>query len=297
MLRLHLAGASADGSASSSASSASIVHGQGEGERLLVDVLDQLASECPHGLLEVVSVLQDVFLALPSLHPVTAGEVVRVLGPLCVYTPTLSDRCALAMRKASFSKDVRSRQAAVSALSALLRSQLAASSQSYRGRGRPGAWSGGSLHSCSSQNDGSALSSRRLMASNGQRRYAAMSQQEQLSQRVSTGLSIDEVLSLCRRFLQHQAPVRAVLYDKLSGLDQDFPFFRPLLLRLAVTHLRGIVKEGDHSSAVGGGEEGLVLAEGSHGVLLLNLDRCVDASGCISEVDVEDGMYFLCVLF
>lgn len=245
--------------------------GQSDHERLLVRVLDKLASNCAHGLAEVSSALQDVFMALPGLHPVTAGEVVRVLGPLCAYTPTLADRCALALRKASFSKDTRSRQAAVTALASLLRSQLELTSSGGSGS------ASGSYHSCSSQDESAAASAVR---SRGIRGWTRMSQQQQLSQRVSTGLSVEEVLSLCRRFLQHQAPVRAVLYDKLGGLQQDFPFFRPLILRLLRNHLRGLVSESE-MWPVGGGGGG----EGSEdAALLLSVDRCVDAAGGINEV-------------
>jgi hypothetical protein len=278
-LRLHLCGASssssAGGSSNSFSSSSSLHHGQSDLERLLVRVLDALASECSHGLAEVSGALQDVFLALPDLHPITAGEVVRVLGPLCAYTPSLADRCALALRKASFSKDTRSRQAAVTALAALLRSQLQLSSSDGAGS------ASGSHRSCSSQDDGSSAGGR----SRG--RGWRMSQQQQLSQRVSTGLSVDEVLSLCRRFLQHQAPVRAVLYDKLGGLQLDFPFFRPLLLRLLRTHLRGLVSESEAWAPGRGGEDEEAVP------LILSVDRCVDASGGIHEVRSPHIRFFI----
>lgn len=74
--------------------------------------------------MEVTTELQEIFISLSFLHPHTASDLIRIMYPLFSVSPQLADRCTLALRKASFSKDIFNRQTAICALTTLLRCQL-----------------------------------------------------------------------------------------------------------------------------------------------------------------------------
>ena len=122
----------------------------------------------------ILQELMELFFSLPSFLPRTAGELVRVVLPILCVSPGLADRCTLSLRKASFSKDMRSRLAAVSALMTLLRVQ----------------------HEPKLGNAG-------LVSNESYDRESHYSRKPSASELLST----EEILSLCRRFLHHQAPV------------------------------------------------------------------------------------------
>lgn len=221
-------------------------------------ILTALTQTCLDGLMEITSELQETFMVLIYLHPHTASDLIHVLYPLFAVFPSLGDRCALSLRKASFSKDISSRQTAVCALTTLLRTQL----QNPSHRSHEMAFS-------TSQPDAHAD-------------IEILSQHQHLSQRLSIGISVDEVLSLCRRFLQHQSSVKSLLYNNLAMLHDEFPHFRPLISQLFRNHLLHIVID-DESMGLNDDND-LVFATGDRGVLILNVDRCIDSSGIAVEV-------------
>jgi hypothetical protein len=213
--RLQMVISSVDSSSSSSsggpagASSLSLVD-QSPLEKLLLGVLSHLtaSSLCLEGMLEgadesgfpggvqggsIVQEMMELFLALPSLLPRTAGQLVQVMVPLLRRSSGLADRCALSLRKASFSKDVGSRLSAVSALMTLLHVQLMPPGRVNDQHQQGWTNTGGSGASSSSQS--SVVNVPQPGGGGGNP--------------IPGVLSIEEVLSLCRRFLHHQAPVRS----------------------------------------------------------------------------------------
>jgi hypothetical protein len=157
-----------------------------------VYVLSVLSSMCPHGLMEASSELQEAFISLPNLHHETAGKLILALGPLFQSSNSLADKCSLAVRKSSFSKDSACRQAAVSALLSLLRSQM--------------------IQATSRDQNSSASSSASSSssASKGIGRRRGMGLSDRLRQQGGSGLSLEEVIALLKRFLQHQSAVRGI---------------------------------------------------------------------------------------
>jgi hypothetical protein len=57
----------------------------------------------------------------------------------------------------------------------------------------------------------------------------------------SAPLSVDEILSLLRRFMNHQAVVRSLLYDQVYCLQGDFPHLRELMTRLLLNHMKSLL--------------------------------------------------------
>jgi hypothetical protein len=220
-------------------------------------IFEALMQCCLDGLMEISSELQETFLVLTILHPQTASDLIRVLFPLFSVSPALGDRCALALRKASFSKDVLSRQTAVCSLTTLLRCQLLSSSTRSQ------------LPFTSSQTD---------VASEVE---PFLSQNQHLTQRLSIGISVDEVLSLCRRFLQHQSPVKSILYNNLALLHAEFIHFRPLISQIFRNHLLHITIDDDPLNLPSVSSSGGAFGSG---MLVLNIDRCVDSCGHSLEV-------------
>lgn len=224
-------------------------------DQLIVKIFEALAINCLDGLMEITSELQETFMVLIYLHPQTASDLVHVLYPLFAVFPSLGDRCSLSLRKASFSKDMSSRQTAVCSLTTLLRAQLMSHSHRLC-----------QVAVTTSQPDGNV-------------EVEVMSQHEHLTQRLSIGISVDEVLSLCRRFLQHQSSVKSLLYNNLAQLHNEFAYFRPLISQLFRNHLMHLLHED-----ISFDEGDLVFASDDRGILTLNVDRCIDSSGNSLEV-------------
>lgn len=199
-----------------------------------VSIINNLVTQCPYGIVDVSSELQEAFVSLPSLFPDTAGKLVQALSRLFTRgCGVLADRCALALRKATFSQgwtyillliiflqfykyyylytDAICRQAAVSALLALLRSQMI-STTVHKDRNR----NQSNIPQDFSRNG-------RDISTN------------------SAPLSVDEILSLLRRFMNHQAVVRSLLYDQLYCLQGDFPHLRELMNRLLLNHMKSLL--------------------------------------------------------
>jgi hypothetical protein len=191
-------------------------------EKLLLGVLSHFTSSslCLEGILEsaqeagyagsgcdqrgggnIVQELMELFLSLPSLLPKTAGQLVEVMVPLLRCSSGLADRCALSLRKASFSKDVGSRLSAVSALMTLLYVQLLPPSSTIEQH-----------HQVWLSNTGCTSSQTPAMSTHPPQRQRAGGPS---GHPIPGVLSIEEVLSLCRRFLHHQAPVRVLQAHKL----------------------------------------------------------------------------------
>lgn len=193
-------------------------------EKILLGVLSHLTSseECLEGIVDssqgllfarnqrtlsdnsgsIVQELMELFMALPTLLPRTAGHLVQLMVPLLRRSSCLADRCALSLRKASFSKDVGSRLSAVSALMTLLRVQLV------------------SPQEMSTEVDSSSQS-------NG----LPPPQPKRTSHPIPGVLSIEEILSLCRRFMHHQASVCELYCHQVSCFCTDVIFSCVLLPR------------------------------------------------------------------
>lgn len=261
-------GGAAGGSSSSSILAGSSLPGQTSAQathaqtaRIGIAVLRQLAISCSYGLSDVSGDLQEAFASLPDLDHHTSGGLITAVSPLFSTSTSLADRCALALRKSSFSKDCNCRQAAVSALLALLKAQLILS-----GRG-------------SGSGSGSGSSRRTI------------------------GLSVDEILALLRRFLQHQVAVRIVLYNNVFDLQALFPSFRPSAIRLLSDHLASMLKGNDRNlssnSSTGGRSMGPPLTAASNGLGLdlsatwVDLDACLD----ISHRFVSQLSFVFCILY
>jgi hypothetical protein len=136
------------------------------------------------------------------MHPNTAGELVYTLSQFFPSSAILSDRCALALRKATFSQDGTCRQSAVSALVGLLRAHFKDKREYVLGL----------------QHSGSDMPTVNKIC-----------------------LSIDEIVSLLRRFMKHQGNVRCLLYDQIYYLQTEFPSVRQLVIQLLLSHLHSIV--------------------------------------------------------
>ena len=195
-----------------------------------VSVLQNLMIECPHGLMAVSRELQEALTSLPELHPDTAGRLVYVIAPLFSSSAALGDRCALSLRKASFSKDGICRQAAVSALISLLRSQLRLASLRMTAP---------QVASSSSSSSSTSQAPRTV----GDTSWDGVDLGETLRRVAPTGLSLDEITSLLRRLLQNQASVRGMLYRQLYCLQEEYSVIRPLALRLLLTHLQSLMTD------------------------------------------------------
>jgi hypothetical protein len=228
----------------------------------IVMIFEALMQCCLDGLMEITSELQETFLILTILHPQTASDLIRVLFPLFSVSPALGDRCALALRKASFSKDILSRQTAVCSLTTLLRCQLLSSTR----------------------NQHPFTTSQPDLSTDAE---PFLSQNQHLTQRLSIGISVDEVLSLCRRFLQHQSPVKSILYNNLALLQTEFIHFRPLISQLFRNHLLHITTDEDPLGLPASSSDTFAFGAGANGMLVLNIDRCVDSSGNSLEVSNE----------
>ena len=73
----------------------------------------------------------------------------------------------------------------------------------------------------------------------------SQSQSEMLSSVRVSGVSVDEMLAMSRRFLQQQPTVRAEYYAELYLLQQEFPAFRASAMSLLAGQLRTIFTGSD----------------------------------------------------
>ena len=156
-------------------------------------ILKTLCKDCREGILEVNNELHELFLYTTELSPAIASALISTLFPFFQLCDGMGDKCCIALRKACFSKDCSSRQAAVSSILSLLQSHLHSTNNFFL------------IASSSSQM--SQLDSDQRSGFHDALRF-----QSQMKQRVVTGLSVEEIMVLLRRFLQHQSSVRSVLY-------------------------------------------------------------------------------------
>ena len=206
-------------------------------------VLRELLYTCPGYLHEVGSELQEAFLYLQLMHPNTAGELVYTLSQFFPSSAILSDRCALALRKATFSQDGTCRQSAVSALIGLLRAHFK------------------------------------------DRREYISALQHSNSDAPNTNkicLSIDEIVSLLRRFMKHQGSVRCLLYDQIYYLQLEFPNVRQLAIQLLLTHLHSIVWDQDNQKR-GMSSNVVIDAMTLNREIRIDVDACIDNSSVPQE--------------
>lgn len=167
-----------------------------------VTLLGCLVESCPQGLVATVIDLQEVFTSISGLSATDVETLILVLSPLLRSSGSFADRCALSLRKASFSRDGVTRQAAASALLSLM--SLYFQEESNRSRV--------STQSTASPKDPIVLP-----------------------------ISFDETLSLMRRFLQYQVNVRILLYEKLNVMQMRYPSARGTGLQLLFRHLQSLV--------------------------------------------------------
>lgn len=116
-------------------------------------------------------------------------------------------------------------------------------------------------------------------------------QTDQLDRRTSrqragaAEVSIDEVLLLLRRFLQHQSAVRSLLYERFLSLHHAFSSVRIILLRFLSSHLNSLLKTpSDHLGQVN-----------SSSFVVLDLALCLDHHGAVCE-PVHDLMLSLLIM-
>lgn len=186
---------------------------------LCVFILENICRDCRLGVMEVSTDVNELFIYLTEFAPPIASRLITVLSPFFKLAEGMADRCSIAIRKASFSKERSSRQAAVSAILALLRSHLKSTGASS------------SSSSASTHSQPEALS----------RYQEALRFQHQLKQQVGTGVSVEEIMVLLRRFLQHQSSVRSLLYKDIHEISADYPAFRPIAMRLLRGHFLGLM--------------------------------------------------------
>jgi hypothetical protein len=229
---------------------------------ICVDILEDICTSCHQGVFEVGNDLQEVFLYLTDFSPHLTKTLLSALYPYFSLLPGLGDRCSIALRKASFSKDAYCRQAAVSCIISLLGSHLKAT-----------------------PNISSSSSS--VITSNSRYQESLMFQQK-FKQKVATGLSVEEIMVLLKRFLQHQSSVRSIVYKDLHQISLEHPAFRPVCLRLLRGHFMNLLQSSapDHEAF---SRSSMATSDVSSDNFVINLDKFVDESGNLLE-NVKDLM-------
>lgn len=161
-----------------------------------VDVLHELCHTSPHALIAYVDDLAQSFLIIRDSLPKIACGILQSFAPLFRLSNALTDRCAMTLRKASFSTSIRSRQSAIASLCSLLSLQMS----------------------------------------------------NELPSHMGSGLSSDELLSLLKRFFQHQVSVRSYLYQNLYQIQSSYPTLRGTVLRLLTIQLRAYLEDSEDPS-------------------------------------------------
>lgn len=206
-------GAGLSGAATSSSSVGGIITPLSEIDDVCMSIIEELSSKCPNGIVDAHAQFQDIFLSIQDRHPLLVSRLIESSSRLFALCPALVDSCTLALRKASFSTDVSSRQSAVVALTSLLNVHMRGLNQS-------------AMTTSSSSVNGNSL---------GTNRGASL---RLSSSSIRLGLSVDEIFSLLRRFLQHQASVRSILYNRLHRLQEEYPILRGTVLKFLHGHLK-----------------------------------------------------------
>jgi hypothetical protein len=234
---------------------------------ICVGILKSLCSKSKQSIIEIQSELHEVFMYIPQFSPYTAGELVSALVPLFEKCPGMADKCSLSVRKACFSKDTSSRKAAVSTILALLRSHFSKSKL-------PSVVSYQSMlnSSSSSSNERNSLEGSSQHNDSRSKFQQALNFQNLLKERVATGTSIEEVLVLLKRFLQHQSSVRSLLYESIYQLSIDFPEFLSYSLRLLRVHFLSLMQKDSDSTRIN-----QTRVSESYEVFL-DLEKCLDES-------------------
>jgi hypothetical protein len=91
---------------------------------ICVHILSELTRYCPVGLLDSGVELFELFTSLPNLSHDVAAQLIGALCPMFSLSAPLGERCSIALRKISFSKDLFCRKAAACSLLQLLKYQL-----------------------------------------------------------------------------------------------------------------------------------------------------------------------------
>lgn len=217
-------------------------------EFFVIAFFDCLSKYCLQSLLEVCTELLEIFLKIPSMHPMVAAEFIRVLLPLFQTSLQFSDRCSLALRKASFSKDITGRQCAISALMSLLKNTLHLTQNKYL------------------END------------------CPMSQTSQLSNRISAGLSVDEIIAMSKRFLQHQRQVRRHLYSHFVSVSIEYPFFAGVCVKIILSQLSLYLVESSPRDQLNGE---MYFDVKSKSKLTINVNKLFESNGNQKEAFCE----------
>jgi hypothetical protein len=152
-------------------------------------------------------------------------------------------RCTLSLRKSGFAREVNSRKASAAALISLLRLHL----RSAAGTTGPALYRNMSVASCGSRSLSAEDDVDDTLPMSQLSSTQVMSRSIQAGMGTSLGISVDEILSLCRRFLRCQVEVRVEVYNLLTMLQIDYPSFRVVALRFLFTHLTSLILEERHN--------------------------------------------------
>jgi hypothetical protein len=118
------------------------------------------------------------------------------------------------------------------------------------------------------------------------------------------GLSIDEIMQLLKRFLQHQSIVRSLLYEKLVALYREFPIVRLVLIRLLHAHLSSYLRTADIDGYTVPGSNDTIIDFGQcldfHGAVCEPIHELISALVIMvtfkgaEEIPDEEGMQYGC---
>ena len=245
---------------------------------ICVGILKSLCSKSKQSIIEIQSELHEVFMYIPQFSPYTAGELVSALVPLFEKCPGMADKCSLSVRKACFSKDTSSRKAAVSTILALLRSHFSKSklpNVSYQSMLNSSSSSSNERSSLGEGGGGGGVNNNSSQHNDSRSKFQqALNFQNLLKERVATGTSIEEVLVLLKRFLQHQSSVRSLLYENIYQLSIDFPEFLSYSLRLLRVHFLSLMQKDSDATRI---NQARVRVSESYEVFL-DLEKCLDES-------------------
>ena len=231
-----------------------------------VDALKKCIECCDTHHISKLSVeLQEVFLYLTELTPDNAKSLINCFFPLFSIFPEMGDRCSVSLRKACFSRNSDSRQAAASSMLALLRCHLQISL-------------------------GTRSSSSQVYADyfNRSRNFRV-----HMKDKVLPGLSVEQIMALLKRFLQYQSSVRSLLYEELCEISAEISDFRPFALRLLRIHFLGLFIKDEESTYH---RKNHFDSSSLPPYMKLDVDRCIDEFGSPQENFKDLVATILCII-
>ena len=216
-------------------------------------ILSFLCQHCPIGLLEVQAELNDIFACIGDYNSHLAVGVVSALTPLFQLCTPLLDRCMLAVRKCSFSRNAESRKVSAVIWLELLRFKLSVEQATLSGM----------------VNSTDASSS--FMRHSSMSTFPPRTENEAAEH--MTTFSIEETLALVKRFLQH-ASDKDFIITRLYRLQKDFSNVRLAVLQLLSSHLQCLMCAVGVGEAAGQYMKPGYAAPTDDCIEMLNLDSC-----------------------